>query len=271
MYCQTPSPPGPPRTSLFDDLVHWATEYPWFPSPGAGHLSDIRRVLTQPVLYLACAEWIIICEYIKTRLGQIEWELGFPEQFHHDNDQDFINESLKRLHTWRRLILHYREMIEETINESAPLALDFIDRPTTASNSTDRVAPSCNAPRDVADDDISQDFNKVASQMKELQDRTDRLTSVLMAAISIEDSRRGLQENHNVARLTWLATLFIPLSFICGLFSMQQDISSLKRTFGWYFAAAVPVTVLSIGMAMSIHLIPLSKKKVPREKRGARV
>lgn len=108
------------------------------------------------------------------------------------------------------------------------------------------------------------DFESVSSQMKELQDRTDRLTSVVMAAISIEDSRRGLQENKNVARLTWLATVFIPLTFISGFFSMQSDISSLKNTFGWYFAAAVPVTALALGLAMNITLLRLPRRRQPR-------
>lgn len=260
MYSTARPPTGPPRTSLFEDLVHWTAEYPWLSSSG---ILDIKQVFTQPILYTACAEWNIMCELIKTRLGQIEWEIGFPEQFHNDMDRDFINLSVRRLHTWRRLIPLYREMLAETINEFVLIASHLTGNDRTSSGAGNTVQSG--SPSDYAiDEDIMLDFESVSSEMKELQDRTDRLTSVVMAAISIEDSRRGLQENKNVARLTWLATVFIPLTFISGFFSMQPDISSLKNTFGWYFAAAVPVTALALVLAMNITLLRLPRRRQPR-------
>lgn len=256
---ETAGPPtAPPRTSLFEDIIHWTTAYPWFSCP---RLSDIKQVFTQPILHLVCAEWNIMCEYIKTRLGQIEWELGFPEQFHTGMDQDLINLSVRRLHTWRRLIPLYREMLAETTNEFVLIASHLAGNDKRASSGAgNTIRPG--SPSDYGiDKDIMSDFEIVSSQMKELQDRTDRLTSVLMAAISIDDSRRGLQENKNVARLTWLATVFIPLTFISSFFSMQPDISSLKNTFGWYFATAVPVTALALGSAMNITLLHLPRRR----------
>ena len=249
MNTNIPPPAGPPRTSLFEDIVYWTMTYPWFSSLGHSDAPNIKHLLAQPTLYIACAEWNIMCEYIKARLGQIEWQLGFPEQFGTDMNQNLINHSVKRLHAWRRLIPLYREMLTETVSESVATLF------TGMSSTTQSHTP----PEMSALDNITSDFEKVSRQMKELQDRTDRLTSVVMAAISIEDSRRGLQENQNVARLTWLATVFIPLAFITGLFSMQQDLSSLKYTFGWYFAAAIPVTALALGLAMKVSLLPLPK------------
>jgi Mg2+ and Co2+ transporter CorA len=204
-----------------------------------------------------------MCEYIKARLGQIEWQLGFPEQFGTGMSQNLINQSVKRLHAWRRLIPLYREMLTE-ISEPVAMAGNLVAHETTLLSDTGITIQSQTPPEKSTLDSIISDFEKVSRQMKELQDRTDRLTSVLMAAISIEDSRRGLQENQNVARLTWLATVFIPLTFITGLFSMTQDISSLKFTFGWYFAAAIPVTALALGLAMNISLLPLPRLLLPK-------
>lgn len=52
-----------------------------------------------------------------------------------------------------------------------------------------------------------------------------------------------------MARLTWLATIFIPFSFISSFYSMNEDIASMKNTYGWFFVTAVPFTlvVMAIG------------------------
>ena len=98
------------------------------------------------------------------------------------------------------------------------------------------------------------DFLRALSAIEECQRRLDRLTSVVTAIISIEDSRRGQQDNSNVARLTWLATAFIPLSYIASLFSMTTDLSSIKNTSKIYAATAVPLAILSLGLAWILTL-----------------
>lgn len=156
-------------------------------------------------------------------------------------------------------------MLSETIEQAVPFTSRLRSNtiiPSGVNNTSIQSHSSFNT----VSEDITPDFRNVLDKMKELQDRTDRLTSVVVAAISIEDSRRGLQENRNLARLTWLATIFIPLTFITGLFSMQSDIASLRLTFGWYFASAVPVTVLALAFAMNLNYHRWSKGGI--RKRG---
>jgi Mg2+ and Co2+ transporter CorA len=90
--------------------------------------------------------------------------------------------------------------------------------------------------------------------MEEYQRRIDRLTSVVTAIISIDDSRRGQDDNRNVARLTWLATFFIPLGYMASLFSMQSDISTLKDTYRLYFETALPLAAGTLGLALILGL-----------------
>lgn len=68
-----------------------------------------------------------------------------------------------------------------------------------------------------------QDYSLVLTNMEECQSRIDRLTEVLTAVISMEDSRRGYKDNKNLQWLTWLATFFIPLSFVATMLSMTTD------------------------------------------------
>ncbi|KAF5662034.1 metal ion transmembrane transporter [Fusarium circinatum] len=254
-------PSGAPRMSLFEDVIHLMSKYPWPPSlPQATCLQNLRPFM-QPILYLTCAEWLIICQYIKSRLGQIEWELSNPGEFY--KDTQIIDKSLERLHTWRRHIPFYREILTETLRSAGPP--EDLRHPNTTDN-----RESCQAHKSTGDsshhdlaqmifsEDITPDIEEVIEQMGELQERTDRLTTMVVAAISIADSHRSLEESSNVARLTWLATIFIPLSFITGLFSMQEDIAKLQVTFGWYFACAIPVTVVTLS------IVVIAKSQVAR-------
>jgi hypothetical protein len=86
--------------------------------------------------------------------------------------------------------------------------------------------------------------------MEEYQQRVDRLTSVRTAVISMEDSQTARDSNRNVTRLTWLATCFIPLSFVATFFSMQGDITQLQETYKWYFAAALPLSAIVLGVSV---------------------
>ncbi|CAG8957248.1 hypothetical protein HYFRA_00009450 [Hymenoscyphus fraxineus] len=95
----------------------------------------------------------------------------------------------------------------------------------------------------------------------EYQQQIDRLTSVVTAIISMLDSQRSREDNKNVARLTWLATFFIPLSFVASLFSMTEDISSIRGTIKWYFATSLPLALLSLGLAMILTLPSVQKAR----------
>lgn len=168
MYSKDTRPSGPPRTSLFDDTVYWASSYPGFPSRLQDNSSKFEQILVLPTLNIACGEWKVMCELIKTRLAQVEWEVGFPEYFKLSINQGLINLSLKRLHSWRRLIPLYREMLAETINESIPLLSQFISHSATPSDDTQSSRGPKASSEQIILCDIISDFEKLSVQMKEL-------------------------------------------------------------------------------------------------------
>ncbi|CAG5183779.1 uncharacterized protein ALTATR162_LOCUS10750 [Alternaria atra] len=260
--------------SWFEDIVQMTTAFPWFEQKEGHHIN--AQVLAKPTIYTICAEWLIVCDYVRARLSQIEWELEMPRLFRSKGDA--IDTSLKRLHTWRRQIPVFREMVTETLEHALPAAA----RLTTPSSQYSAAPNSPLSVRSVISEnlainfenvegfeDIVPDFKRVLAAVNELQERVDRLTSIVTSEISIEDSRRGLEENHNMARLTWLATIFIPLTFISGLYSMNESVSALKTTYGWYFLTAVPFTliVMAIGWVAGVEA---SRRggKIPQSKRA---
>ncbi|KAH9216456.1 hypothetical protein DL95DRAFT_460309 [Leptodontidium sp. 2 PMI_412] len=250
------TPAGPHRTSLFQDFIYWAKKSP--PSQLMNPSSSPKintHMPMQTLLYLICSEWLTISDYIRTRIGIIEWEISNPDHF---LSKDFgIDDALKKLHVWRRLVPLYREMLTDSLQRVFRTPIH--DTSTTITiNSNDSIPlPTHSYPPSLAPTSthpIKSDFSRALSYMEEYQQRIDRLTSVVTAIISIEDSRRSQDDNRNVARLTWLATFFIPLSYIASLFSMQDDLSTLGRTMKIYFATAVPVAAFAMGLAWVLTL-----------------
>jgi hypothetical protein len=295
--------PGPTRDSIFNDFIYWAQRLETFnPSPLKNPAAN-THIPIQALLHLICAEWLTIGDYIRTRLGQIEWEISFPEHFLNEGSE--IDDALKKLHVWRRLVPLYREMLTETlqrvfhfpchtegvdsITTSNPSVSTFSGsgmgtgvgtggiQPSAASASTSPAPPKsidcpCATHRRAEPvkkgpvNAFSDDFNRALSYMEEYQKRIERLTSVVTAIISIDDSRRSQDDNRNVARLTWLATFFIPLSFIASLLSMQDDVGKLRDTVKFYFEVAMPLAVGSLILAfiLASPIIPRTWRRVKK-------
>ncbi|PVH89938.1 hypothetical protein DL98DRAFT_476438 [Cadophora sp. DSE1049] len=251
-------PAGPQRKSLFEDFIYWARKAP--ASQFTNLSSTPNKAQTdmpmQTLLYLICAEWLAISDYIRTRIGIIEWEISNPDHF---LSKDFgIDDALKKLHVWRRLVPLYREMLTDSLQRVFRIPVHDTSNTMTIndtdSNPAPTPAPHAHSLAPTSTHPIKSDFSRALSYMEEYQQRIDRLTSVVTAIISIEDSRRSQDDNRNVARLTWLATFFIPLSYVASLFSMQENIKELRPTIRLYFKWAVPVAAFAMGLAWVLTL-----------------
>jgi hypothetical protein len=137
-----------------------------------------------------------------------------------------------------------REMLSDTIQRvfDFPCHTDSIEsrrpifEPAFGEPGKSRKVGSIRAFRD--------DFCLALSYMEENQQHIDRISSFGTTFLLLEDSRLGRQDNRNVGRLTWLATFFIPLSFMASLFTLQADVSQLTKTYILYAKVALPFAVL---------------------------
>ncbi|KAI0460645.1 hypothetical protein F5B21DRAFT_452593 [Xylaria acuta] len=254
-YGQTP-PSGPPQQdNLFDHFVFWAQQANLYPNCTTDHYSK-AHVPMQVLLHFVCSEWLTMSDYIKARLNQLDWEIVKPEFF--GRGKKGVNDMLEKLHMWRRLVPLYREMVSETIRHVDQFS-GRIQVPMTSCRSTDDG-------QHMLINHYKLDLVHVKSQLEEYQNRIDQITSVVTAVISIDNSRRGLQNNRNIGRLTWLATFFIPLSLVAGILSMQSNVSDIDRnTFVVYFATSLPLGIviavaaltLSLSRSLTRHLVKL--------------
>jgi Mg2+ and Co2+ transporter CorA len=224
-----PIPPGPPRTSLFEDVIHYTASI---------SEQDIIGLLTHPnnlslaILNIIGAEWLSVLKYLTTRLTQIEWELEHPD---FRTPPYGLDGSLRRLHPWRRGIPVYRAMINEVLQtvlrETNPV-------PTLSTHLAK----------------LRADFQIILAEIDILDKRIESMINVATAIISLDENKRAMRQNQNLSRLTYLAVIFVPMSFVSSLFSMTTDLSLLTQTFWVYFVVAVPITVLALGVADWIHV-----------------
>ncbi|KUI69788.1 hypothetical protein VM1G_05072 [Cytospora mali] len=244
-------PEAPLGRSTFEDFIYWACRPDFFNFAGSGNSSSPICVPTQALLHLICNEWLTMVDYIKTRLNQVDWEIAFPDDFLPKDDQ--IDRALVKLHQWRRAVPVYREMLADTFlrvfrETPHPTKMHPDIHGSVRDNALYKLmdTPCINA--------YKQDFSLVLSYMEEYQNRIDRLTNVVTAVINMQDSRRGYKDNRNLQWLTWLATFFIPLSFVATMLSMSTDPYQLGESTKVWAEVSLPsgLFILSIILIMSI-------------------
>ncbi|KAF3056323.1 hypothetical protein GL218_06756 [Daldinia childiae] len=88
---------------------------------------------------------------------------------------------------------------------------------------------------------------------------------VTMAMVQLVDMRRSMDEASHVKQLTYLALVFVPLSFVTGIFSMSESVFPGSSGFWLYFAVAVPLLLLVLGASW---LLPLRAYLVKQKQKA---
>lgn len=91
---------------------------------------------------------------------------------------------------------------------------------------------------------IREDYEQIAFSIDIYSRRLEAMVSIATSLIQATDSRRSLTETVNLSRLSYLALNFIPLTFVSGIFSMNDNIAPGGKIFGLYFAVSIPLCVL---------------------------
>ena len=132
--------------------------------------------------------------------------------------------TFKRLQSWRRRLASYRSFLSEALNKIICRRCFVWSRETHL-------------------EEFRQDFVNLLSQMEVLADRVDKLMSVVTFMMTISESKKSLQQDQSLTRLTIFGVMFGPLTFISSLLSMNDDVTKLKNTIWVYFSSAASMTV----------------------------
>lgn len=148
-------------------------------------------------------------------------------------DEEFMQ---KRVRFWRGL-LHRLSFHLAVLEQGLREFEQFIYEPEAQEARTDLLSQT-----------LSKDTQRT---LRGCMDLIDRSSHSLLAEMQIADSRRGIAEAESVSKLTELAFVFIPLSFVASLFSMQ--VHELEGGVPAYRFALV-----AIGIVFAAYVVRLS-------------
>ena len=145
---------------------------------------------------------------------------------------DKINHDLHELQGWRLRSLNSQQKVGSVIRKL---------RAQYASCTNSKAQESVQS--------IIEDYEVILNNMQGAGARLEKTLPVVTSLVQIIDARQSFAETANISRLTILALIFIPLSYISSLFSMNPTNMPGSEHFWVYFAVAVPVTVFVILVA----------------------
>ncbi|CAK1360116.1 hypothetical protein CB0940_06217 [Cercospora beticola] len=227
-------PEAPPRTSLFDDVVYWSCRL----TPGDLQLvKEDPKYIALPMYKLVIADWLVVLKYMTTMFGLIEWTFSKP---HWGESPGDIDELLTRIAPWRRNVPYYQAMVDDSIARLFPaIAVAY---PTTPAN---LVVPAPDISKGIYS--LWSDFKNIKHQLDEHKRRIQSIQTMATNAINNEEARRAVKQNTNLARLSFLATFFIPLNFTSSFLSMSPDFPTASNytTIWLFFVLGIPITILA--------------------------
>ena len=109
---------------------------------------------------------------------------------------------------------------------------------------------------------LIKDYSHIASSIDIYCRRLNDMVPIVTSLIQIIDSRRSLLETTNISRLTHLALVFVPLSYISGLFGMNENIAPGGKDFWlyfWlYFVVCIPMCIIVYAIARPPMKTPMA-------------
>lgn len=209
---------GPTRKGLLEDLIYyWQRERP---ESFRWEDPSLFSVAHYP-LKIVAAEWMTYAAVMDYSIKRYEYTVeDLPNSY---RQLDRLNSDLQTLQAWRRRALSSLHKISTARRFISFHQAEELDREDS--------------------DELLYDYEYVAEKIDDYSHRLESSLPVVTSLVQIVDSRRSFEETSNVSRLTYLALVFVPLTFTSGLFGMNANVAPGGKHFWIYFAVAVPVTL----------------------------
>lgn len=218
---------GPDRESPFDDLIFYFTQ-----RYKLENRSDLPALIVKKMV---ASHYMALIEYIKYIISDTERLVRKTGGQLDKKDELSSTEShWEDTFIWCRRISEYCEHIEAALDS---LGVD------PSNIRIEKYSGNW--------DNWVDDFRYIYRRMLDLRRRTIELVSSINGLIGImetkfsqDQAQSSLDEEKFVKRLTILGTLFVPLSFTSGLFSMSQGYAPGGSHFWVYLVVVIPLVML---------------------------
>jgi Mg2+ and Co2+ transporter CorA len=145
--------------------------------------------------------------YVAVMSNSIKQYKYSTEAFDMKDGLQELDSNLRSLEAWDRRCIQTMHKLRSIIT--------FIKQRTSDTSELELYSP------------IIEDYEYITEMVNTYGRRLETMVPVLTSVVQIADTRRSLREATNVTRLTNLALLFVPLSFVTGPFGMNYGCPSI--------------------------------------------
>ncbi|KAI1439367.1 hypothetical protein F5Y02DRAFT_426302 [Annulohypoxylon stygium] len=221
-FCSTTKDDNvPPKSSIPKSVLHYYRSLP----PNFDPVNPSLMVLSYYPLKIVAAEWMIYVQLMSCYVKFYEYSFGSGE--HRSTEVDIIE-----LQRWRRRSkqsLHKLYLVEVSL-ATIPLAKTDINSLPYAT--------------------LQEDFRYLSTQVENYSRSLEFILPVAATIVQLTEARRSITEAANVRYLTYIALIFVPLTFSSGLFSMQDGFLPGQGRFWIYVAVALPLMVVVLVLSL---------------------
>lgn len=210
--------PHLPSTSVYGEVMGYYSNL----SPREAQTVRINpfSALHHIIRFMA-AEWVNVSHTVECELTQLDYaQANSIPRF------QSLQQELDVLHMWRRRCAKYVETLrhsEKLCRERGPLPWP--------KGSVDNV------------DLLIEDFQSLIQGFRRMERQAEKQICTALGKISVEVGEKSVEEARRVTRLSTIASIFLPLSFVATIFSMNGRFA-LDADHGWiYLAVASPLLI----------------------------
>ncbi|CAI4218905.1 unnamed protein product [Parascedosporium putredinis] len=201
------------KNSMMDSLLHYFRSNP----PGFTPSQPSILSLGYYPMRIGLAEWMLYANLMSRYVKYYEYAL-------HDVRGQLDGNDIADLQRWRR-------RSKQSLDKLA-LLNSFIDHWVHGEAEQQLW------------DTVQKDILHVHSQLAYFGQSFDQMVLAATSIARMLDSRRSILDAANIKRLSHIALVFVPLSWVASLFSMSDVYAPGSGRFWVYFATALPVLLL---------------------------
>lgn len=243
------SQPGPSRESLFDDILFYWNHIDRFPNLHSSIIEGPAGFFDGASFFLKsiiAANWMQFLVYFDEIIDRLEYALARADI----NALNGVENHLVDVAHWHRRCWKSCEQVEHAIHALQPNSHLNQDSSLT----TGSVFTSID------------DFVYIHKKLCALTKRCQRLSLSLTNVISVIQSRQASEEAHSLKILTLLGMLFVPLTFLSGIFSMSGEFLPGESSFWVYIVVSIPAVIIVFLVVFSKQVAQFLKLKKKRKK-----
>lgn len=241
---------GPPRTSMFDDIIYYWTQ--------RSHPSTARDAPKAAAFYakkIVIATWVNALEYVQKGISVLEWRLHSvrksklpknPREVH--EDLEWLDGILTALHRWKWRCSVFCDLMDNN--------LTVLNIPLKDVDSLEKDA---------------QDWIYIYKKLTIWESRAKDLAASAYNSIALLESTKSISEAQAARLLAVLGTIFLPLSLVASILSMSSDFLPGRPQFWVYIAVSLPLLLLCLFIAFTPSTVLGKVETWPDKLRNQRI